>query len=378
MTLPCQKALFALPDDVCYLNAAAYTPVTRAAQAAGFAGVTFKTEPWRRDPAADAVRADRLRAAAAALIGAEADDIAIVGAISHAIATAARALPIAAGSRILRVEGEFPSQSMEWDRRAAETGAVVDIVPRPANGDWTAAVLAAITRPGAPPLSVAALTPLHWTDGLLIDLARIAPEVHRAGAALVIDATQAVGVLPVHVRALGADFLAFPTYKWVLGPYRLALLYAAPHRQHGEPLERNGFNWRNGVFAAGARRYDMGERDDPVAIPTALAGLEQVAAWTPAAIAERLRLLTDRLAAGLSDAGLPVAPAALRVPHILGLRVPGLPGDIIERLEARRLFISLRDGNLRISPHVYNDAADIDRCMEILARQISQIDCSNK
>ena len=369
MTLPCQKPLFDLPDDLTYLNAAAFTPVTRAAQAAGFAGVTFKTEPWLRDPPADHARADRLRAAAAGLIGATADDIAIVGAISHAIATAARALPVPAGSRILRVEGEFPSQSMEWDRRAAETGAVIDIVPRPGDGDWTEAVLEAIARPGAPQLSVAALTPLHWTDGRRIDLARIAPEVHRAGAALVIDATQAVGVMPVDVLALGADFLAFPTYKWLLGPYRLAFLYAAPHRQNGEPLERNGFNFRNGVFAAGARRYDMGERDDPVAIPTAMAGLEQVAAWGQPAIAERLAMLTERLAAGLAAAGMTVAPAELRVPHILGLRLPGMPTDIVERLEARRLFISLRDGNLRISPHVYNDAEDIDRCVDVLSKE---------
>lgn len=368
--LPSQRALFDLPDDLCYLNAAAYTPLTHAAREAGRAGVATKATPWLRDPEAAAALADRTRAAAAALIGAAADDIAIVGAVSHAIATASRALPIPAGSRILRVAGEFPSQSLEWDRRAAETGAVLDIVPRPADGDWTQAVLQAIARPGAPPLSVAALTPLHWTDGLRIDLARIAPAVHRENAALVIDATQAVGVLPIDVRALGADFLAFPTYKWVLGPYRLAFLYAAPHRRHGEPLERNGFNCPNAAFASHARRYDMGERDDPVAIPTACAGLEQIAAWTPAAIAARLAGLTQRLAAGLSAAGLSVAPAALRVPHILGIRPPGLPPDIIERLARDRLFISLRDGNLRISPHVYNDEADIDRCVEVLMRRV--------
>ncbi|MGT2480259.1 aminotransferase class V-fold PLP-dependent enzyme [Methylobacterium oryzae CBMB20] len=62
--------------------------------------------------------------------------------------------------------------------------------------------------------------------------------VHAAGAALVIDATQAVGAAPVDVARWRPDFLAFPTYKWALGPYGLAFLYAAPHRLDGAPSRR--------------------------------------------------------------------------------------------------------------------------------------------
>ncbi len=369
--LPCQRHLFDMPREVAWLNAAAYGPQPRVVHDAGTQGVAVKTRPWLHDRSDAGPMSERARAAAAALIGAEPDDIAIVGSISHAIATAAQALPVAPGARILRVDREFPSQSLAWTRLAAERGAVEEIVPRPADGDWTAAVLAAVERPGALPLAVAALTPLHWTDGLRIDLAAIAPAVRRHGAALVIDATQAVGAMPIDARALDADFLAFPTYKWVLGPYSLAFLYAAPRRQTGAPLEENAFNRQldepGQPFAPGARRYDMGERTNPVAIPMAVAGLELVAGWTPAAVSARLAGLTDRLASSLQALGLPVAPKHLRVPHILGLRLPGgLPPGLIANLAAAGVHVSDREGALRVSPHAYNDEADIDRLTDAL------------
>jgi selenocysteine lyase/cysteine desulfurase len=160
----------------------------------------------------------RARAAAARLVGAAPGDIAITGSVSHGIATAALNLELPPGSRVLRVQDEFPSLCLPWDRLARQRGLVVEAVPRPADGDWTAALLEAIDRPGAAPLGVATLTPLHWCDGTPIDLDRVTPAVRRQGGAVVVDATQAVGVLPVDVGRWRPDFLAFPTYKWVLGP----------------------------------------------------------------------------------------------------------------------------------------------------------------
>ncbi|MFC7552512.1 aminotransferase class V-fold PLP-dependent enzyme [Pseudoroseomonas wenyumeiae] len=142
-----------------------------------------KSQPWASPRSRENDWAERARAAAAGLIGASAEDVAIVGAVSHGIGTAARNLPLPAGSRMLRVQDEFPSVSLVWDRLAAEAGAVADVVPRPEDGDWTRAVLEAIARPGAPPLAVACLTPLHWSDGAVIDLDRIAPRACRRGGA---------------------------------------------------------------------------------------------------------------------------------------------------------------------------------------------------
>jgi selenocysteine lyase/cysteine desulfurase len=373
MSLPSQRHLFDMPAEVVYLDGAAYSPLPRSVRAAGEAGVLTKGQPWASSRGQDAAWAERARAAAARLIGAAADDLAIIGSVSHGIGTAARNIPLPAGSRVLRVQDEFPSLSLVWDRLATEAGAACEVVPRPADGDWTAAVLEAIARPGAPPLSVACLTPLHWSDGAVVDLDRIAPAVRAAGAALVVDATQAVGAMPVDVARWRPDFLAFPTYKWVLGPYSLAFLYAAPHRQNGLPLEENNNNRPGGQFAPGARRYDKGERNDPITLPMAATGLELVEAWGAAAIEARLRALTDRLADGAAALDIPSLPRARRAPHILGLRIPGgMPPGLIEALAAGGFYASDRLGVLRVSPHVWADEADCHRFITALGQALGR------
>ena len=216
--LACQRDLFEIPQEVAYLNAAAYVPLPRAVREAGQLGVTTKSFPWNMGAAHGTEISERARKAAASLLGTAADNVAITGAVSYGIATAAKNLTIARGTRVLMIEGEFPSLALVWPELAAAAGAVVEVVARPADGDWTAALLEAIERPGAAPVGLAALTPLHWSDGALIDLARIAPALHRQGARIVIDATQTAGVLDLDLDALKPDFLAFPTYKWVLGP----------------------------------------------------------------------------------------------------------------------------------------------------------------
>ncbi len=366
--LSCQRHLFEVPDDISYLDAAAWSPLPGSVRQAGEAGVRVKSRPWAHPREAIPAQAERARAAAARLIGAAVDDVAIVGSVSHAMATVAANLAVAPGGRVLRVADEFPSLCYAFDRLARARGLIVEEVPRPEDGDWTASLLAAIGRPGAPPLAIATLTPSHWTDGGLIDLDRLAPAVHAAGAALVIDATQAAGALPVDVRRWRPDFLAFPTYKWTLGPYALAFLYAAPHRQDGAPIEEN---LGNRPPAAGARRYDRGEVNDPVLVPMAATGLELLLSFDVAAVTARLRRLTDLLAEGIVGLGLSAAPTPLRSPNILGLRAPGgLPAGLMDRLRQDGIYASERSGALRLSPHVWADEGDVERCVAALRRAL--------
>lgn len=367
--LPSQRTLFDIPPSVAYLNNASYAPLPRAVREAGEAGVAAKSAPWSMDVTNDGLEA--VRAAAASFIGATADDIAITPSVAYGIATAAANLPILPGARIMLAEGEFPSHAFEWSRRAALHGAVLDVVARPADGDWTAAFLARC-HPGLPPVAVAALTVLHWTDGALTDLARLTHALRARGAAIVIDATQAAGILPLDAAALGADFIAFPTYKWLLGPYSLAFLYAAPARQHGTPLEQHGGNHIGGAqpfdgtvpgLLPSARRYDMGERANPVALPMALAGMALLRSWGHADLAARLRFLTDRLATEAEALGWQPVPRALRPPHILGLRPP--PGtDVaatVAHLAKAQVHVAERGGVMRLGVHAFNDDADIER-----------------
>ena len=361
--LPSQRDLFEIPEDVVYLNAAAYVPLPRAVREAGERGVLTKSYPWNMGREQGNAEAERARKAAARLLGVTADDVAITGAVSYGIATAARNLRIAPGSRVLMIEGEFPSLALVWPDLARAAGATVEVVARPADSDWTAALLAAIERPGAAPVGLAALTPTHWSDGAVIDLPRVTAALHRQGARIVIDATQSTGVLPLDIAVLKPDFLAFPTYKWVLGPYSLAFLYVAPEHQGGRPLEDHGPARSGGDYIATARRFDRGERNDPIGLPMAATGMEQVLAWDNASVQARLRGLTNALAdeiAGMQ--GISVLPRALRAPHVLGVRIAGgMPSGLLERLAARNVHVADRQGVLRVSPHVYNDESDVAR-----------------
>ena len=354
------SAISSTSREVAYLNAASFAPIPRAVRLAGEAGAAVKATPWRIE--FGEAPAERARAAAAAMIGAAAGDIARAGSISHAMANAARNLPVAAGSRVIHLAGEHSSNVLVWEGAAATTGATVEAVARDTQASWTEAVLGALARPGAAPLAVVALSPLHWTDGALVDIDRIATAMRAAGAALVIDATQAVGAMPVEVARWRPDFLAFPTYKWLLGSCNLAFLYAAPHRQSGMPVEPNGYNTPDGTPAQGARCYDMGERNNLVALPMAEAAFALTAQWGTAQVAARLAWLSERLAEAVAGLGLPVPDPAGRAGHILGLRLPGgTPEGLTERLAATGVHAANRRGVLRLGPHVYNDEADVAR-----------------
>ena len=370
--LESHRDLFEVPRDVAYLNNGSFTPLPRAVRAAGQAGVAAKSAPWRIDRDADADHLEAVRASAGRFVGAAARDIAVVNAAAYGIATAAANLDVGRGTRILMIDGEFPSAALAWARLAGERGATLDLVPRPIDGDWTAALHERIAAPGLPPVGVAVLTPVVWTDGTLIDLEQLVGPLRAQGAAIVVDATQGAGVLPLDVARLGADYLMFPTYKWLLGPYTLAFLYVAPHRQDGRPLEQHGagrvggagpFHGTLGPMAPGAARFDMGQRTNPVGLPMALAGMELLHGWGRDALAARLRQTTDALAERAEAAGLSVVPRPLRSPHLLGLRVPagGSAGAVVASLEASGVYVAERGGVIRVSPHIYNDEGDVAR-----------------
>ncbi|CAA9230028.1 MAG: Cysteine desulfurase [uncultured Acetobacteraceae bacterium] len=382
--LPSQRALFDLPREICYLNAAGWSPLPLAVQEAGRAGVARKGRPWELAPDFAAAQHERARAAAARLIGADPDDVALIPSVGYGVATAGKALgPLAAGSRVLVLEDDHSSPVLEWVTRAPAEGFAVETVRRPGDGDWAAALLEAIERPGAPPVAVASVSSVHWSDGGALALDAVAQLLRARGAALVVDATHGVGVVRTDVAALDPDFLVFPTYKWTLGPYGRAFLYVAKRRQaEGVPLEQTSHG-RRGVaadrvpylrdlsFAPGARRFDMGERDHFISLEMAAVGMEMMAGWGADAVAERLRALTDRMAEGLRGAagGVRVAGARTRAPNLLCLEFPdGMPGGLVERLAAEGVHVAARVGRVRVSPHVYNDEEDADRFVEALRR----------
>jgi selenocysteine lyase/cysteine desulfurase len=380
--LESQRALFDMPREVCYLNAAAWSPLPLATQEAGRIGVERKGRPWTMDAEFPARQHERARSAAAKLINADRDDVALIPSVSYGVATAAKLLSVPAGSRVLLLEDDHSSPVLEWMTRAPEGGFAVEVVRRPQDGDWTQALLAAIERPGAPPVALASISSIHWSDGGAVDLEGVAFALRAQGAALLVDATHGAGVMQIDVQALDPDFLVFPTYKWVLGPYGRAFLFVAKRHQNGVPLEQTSFGRRAVAataatylsdigYVSGARRFDMGERDHFVSLEMASIGMEMMAQWGSDAVVARLAMLTSRIAEGLGERGVKLPDAALRAPHILSVSFPdGLPEGLIERLAVDNVHVAQRLGRLRISPHVYNDEEDVDRFVECFRKLV--------
>jgi selenocysteine lyase/cysteine desulfurase len=380
--LASQRDLFEMPRHICYLNAASYSPLPFRTQQAGRAAVGRKATPWTLDPAFANGQHERARAAAARLINADPADIALIPSVSYGIATAAKLLTIARGTRIVVLENDHSSPVLEWHTRSGAQGFIVETIKQPEDGDWTSALLATIERPGAPPVGLASISSVHWSDGGLIDVERVAEALRRQGSILLLDATHSTGVLAMDVQRLDPDFVIFPTYKWLLGPYGRAFIYISRRHQGGVPLEQTASGRRdvraeNQVYFADlryvpdARRFDMGERDHFISMEMAAIGMEMMAEWGTAAVVQRLAMLTERIAEGVRGIGVGVPDRRLRAPHILSLGFKdGMPAGLIEGLASEDVYVAARLRRMRISPHVYNDETDADGFVAALARRL--------
>ncbi|NIP61082.1 MAG: aminotransferase class V-fold PLP-dependent enzyme [Gemmatimonadetes bacterium] len=382
MTVPleCQDDRFSLPADRHYLNCAYISPLPRAAEEAGIAGIRRKRVPTTIGPRDFFEDAERVRRLFAELVNAEAPErIAILPAASYGIAVAARNLPVSAGQNLVMTHEQFPGNVYAWRRVAREAGAEIRTV-RPPEGagrgmGWNERILEAIDRDTA----VVTLGHVHWTDGTLFDLEAIGTRAREVGAALVVDGTQSVGALPFDVERIRPDALVCAAYKWLLGPYSLGLAYFGPRFDDGVPLEetwiaREGSEDFSGLveyvdaYQPGAVRYDVGERSNFILLPMLLASLRLLLEWRPERTQEYCRRIVGPLIEEARALGFDIEDEAWRAAHLFGLRVPpGTdPGALRDALEERRVAVSLRGSAVRVSPNVYNDPRDIEALRRVL------------
>src|ERR1700749_508684 len=140
--LPSQRELFEIPRDICYLNAASYSPLPRRTLEAGRAAVGRKGRPWTVDASFANAQHERARAAAARLINADAADVALTPSVSYGVATAAEVLTSPRGTRVIVLENDHAPPVLEWRLHAEAQGFSVETIGQPADGDWTNAILA--------------------------------------------------------------------------------------------------------------------------------------------------------------------------------------------------------------------------------------------
>jgi selenocysteine lyase/cysteine desulfurase len=380
MKLPSQRQLFDIPDDIAYLNCAYMSPLMNRVRDAAVEGLTRKCHPWEISAQDFFTGSDRLRSAFADLVHAKPRDVAIVPAASYGVSVAAKNLPLASGETVLVVEDQFPSNVYPWRERAREVGASLTTVPRPADGDWTEAVLTAVDER----TRIVALPHCHWTDGGLFDLERISGVCRRLGISLSLDVTQSLGACPLDVRRVQPDFMTAATYKWLMGPYSLGLLYVSERwQEEGKPIEHNWIH-RKGAenfsglvqyqddFAPGAVRFDVGERSNFALVPAAEAGIRQILEWGVDNIAETVGAMTETIAERARALGLDSLPRDRRAAHYLGLKLgEKASGDLPAVLSKQKVYVSVRGSSIRVTPHVYNDDRDVERFLAALEGALS-------
>ncbi|MXZ70624.1 MAG: aminotransferase class V-fold PLP-dependent enzyme [Acidobacteria bacterium] len=375
------RSLFSLPPESHYLNCAFMAPASKRVAAAGRQALERIEAPARLGIADFFEPSSRVRRLFAQIIGAsDPDRVAIIPSVSYAMATIAHNTPLAPGQTVVVVEEQFPSVVYTWRRACSEAGATLRTVAAPETVGsraeaWNTALLDAIDERTA----VVAIPELHWTDGARFDLAAVGARARAVGARLVIDGTQSVGALPLDVGRIRPDAVACAGYKWLTGPYSVGAAWYGPAFDGGRPIEENWItrpgsdhfnelvNYRDD-YRPGAIRYDVGERSNFVLLPMFEAALEQVRDWKPETVAAHTRALTDRVVPRLRELGCRIDDARWRAGHLLGVRLPD-GADIPQlgrNLAERNVSVSLRGGAIRIAPHLYNDAGDLDVLLDVL------------
>jgi selenocysteine lyase/cysteine desulfurase len=376
MKLGNQRDLFEIPEDIVYLNCAYMAPQLRPAREVGERAVSRKSRPWEITPDVFFEDAEEIRALFARLVGGDADGVAIIPSVSYGISVAAANLDVREGEKIVILEDQFPSNVYAWGELAERSGARLVTLPRPEDFDWTRALLEEIDSGTA----VVAIPNCHWTDGSLVDLARVGERVREAGAALVVDAIQSLGAHPFDVSEVRPDFLVAASYKWLLGPYAVGYMYVGEEYREGKPIEHNWINRRGSqdfsglvayqdAFQPGARRYDVGERSNFALLPMAAEALRQLLDWGVENISESIGTLTDLIEEKAEGLGIVTIPKERRARHMIGLMLgPDAPDDLPTRLTAHNVYVSVRGPSVRVSPHLYNTESDVYRLFDVLER----------
>ena len=374
--LSCQRHLFDIPDVIAYLNCAYMSPLMKSALVAGSDGLARKSHPWELTPDEFFTGSEQFRQTAAQLLNCSADCVAIVPSAGYGIQTAARNLRVRKGQSILVLAEQFPTNYYPWRRLAGETGASLKVVPWPTDDDWTAAVLDALTQD----VAIAALPHVHWTSGGKLDLVRIGSACRVIGSALVLDLTQSLGALDFDINEVRPDIAVAASYKWLLGPYSIGLMYVAPKWHAGSPLEEGWIQRANSrdfsslilysdEYHSGARRFDMGERSNFALLPAAMRAMQKILEWKVAQISEVCQVMNRRIAAATAEGGFKAPAELLRAPHYLCLRRnAAIPKELTERLAKEKVFVSLRGSSIRVTPHAYNTIEECDRLIACLRR----------
>jgi selenocysteine lyase/cysteine desulfurase len=321
-----------------------------------------------------------IRAAAAGLIGADADEIALVKNTAEGISIVARGIDVTAGDRIVTAAGEYPANVYAWMDVARRVGAALVMVPEVTDADATRQVpLEHILREAAKPRTrVVTLSHVEFATGQRHDLAAIGEFCRERGILFCVDAIQSLGALPLDVRAMSIDYLATGGQKWLLGPEGAAFFYCRRDLiERTPPLVIGALNVINEqaygdydyTLKSNALRFESGTYN-MAGLFGLLESMRLLHGLGADAVSRRIKHLTDRLIAGLSGKGYQIISprGGQQWSGIVCFTSPTHDHNAIARTlrKDHQTEIVVREGRLRASPHFYNTDEQIDRLIERL------------
>ncbi len=371
MTISCQRHLFDIPSDICYLNASYMTPVTLKQAEVGEAALKRCMQPWTVSPQDFFDTVQPVKDLSARMFGVNPEDMAVIPSVSYGIASAAKNIKLEAGQKIILLEHQFPSNVYEWRDLAEAQAASIITVPTPENHDWTSAILEVLAEEGEA-AGLLALANVHWSSGALFDLKAISVECRKNGVSLVLDLTQSAGAVPINLAEIDPDFAVIGSYKWMMGPYSMGVMYVPPRNQQGRPLEQNWIarkdsenfsqlvDYKDG-YQSGAARFDMGEKSNFILSPVYAEGIRQLLEWGVENIATSIDARNMKLAAICVAAGFEPIEAAYRSPNILGVHVGKRADEVLGKLKENNISAGIRGDMLRLAPHLWVNENDLDR-----------------
>jgi len=365
-------------EDATYLNTAAHAAIPRVALGAVQASIEANKFPHHVEDAVFFEAPVRIRKSLSKIIGAKPEEIALTTGASTGVAAVAHLLRWKPGDEVVTAKGEFPLQYATWKPMEERAGVKFKIVA-PRDRFITADdLIAAIT----PRTRVVSVSHVRYDDGSLLDAACVAEACHAQGALLVLDVSQSCGAVPMDVYELGADFLVAAGYKWLLSPYGTGFFWAK--NEHLNMSLPGPFYWTaqgtDSFFelnfvdpkpSTGAKRWDAAEAATYFNFNLAAmnASADFVLRFGPELVLEHNRRLIERLFESLPDDCVPASPleSAQRGPYgCFTARTPEKTVELYQKLQREKIIVSLREGRIRVSPHLFNSERDIDRLISVV------------
>ena len=367
-------------EDATYLNFAAHAAIPRVALNAVQASVAAKRRPHLVDDRSFFFVAANLRQTLATLIGASRDDIALTTGAGAGLATIAYALKWSAGDEVIIAGGEFPAHYATWKPMEAREGIKVQITHPQDQFIQSGDLIAAMT----PRTRVISVSHVRFDDGSILDASSLAAACTRNGTLLVLDVSQSCGAIPMDVSSLGADFIVCAGYKYLLSPWGTGFLWAKP--ENADLLRPGPYNWLSQDVETFARlnyvdprpartlsRWDAAEASSIYNFNLTVmeASARFVLNATPALIHDHNQTLIDYFFERLPDGYRLASPRQASHRGVFGCIEVGSRSDtesLYQTLRDERFVVALREGKIRVAPHLLNSTQDMDRLLVSLAK----------